>query len=238
MLTTPLAPLNRFVTILGPAATTPALCAGDLYNGFGAEQADTKGRYLDKGVGVHKGYYTKPLSKDKCARLCYKDVACRGFAYKSEPACVHYTAKGVQGSMLGNQKGWVFRKRLGRCATSQPTGGGRTTAEAATAATAPPPTAAQTTTAATTTTATTTTTTTATTTTALRDCAYTFGTCTASCESGLARRIEVTREPAAGGAACPVQGDVPDCSPGEGLCPTTTSSTTTETTPRPPPPPT
>ena len=90
----------------------------------------------------------------------------------------------------------------------------------------------RTTTATTTTTKTTIiTTTTRTTMTQITDCAYTLSTCTAACEVGASRTITVTREPSSVQAKkCPSKTDLPDCLPGDGLCPTTSTTTTTTTT--------
>ena len=72
--------------------------------------------------------------------------------------------------------------------------------------------------------------TTVTTTTKLIDCAYTFSPCTAACEAGVDRPISVTREPSGvGGYPCPTQSEVPDCQPGDDLCPSTTTDTTDTT---------
>ena len=88
-----------------------------------------------------------------------------------------------------------------------------------------------TTTSTTTATTTTATTTTSTTTTQIKDCAFAFSVCSSACETGAQRAINITRQPQNGGKACPKQGDVPNCKPLDGGCPTTTTTTTTTTTP-------
>ena len=75
----------------------------------------------------------------------------------------------------------------------------------------------------------TTTTTTTTATTLKSDCEYSYSTCSNNCEKGVERSITVTREATSTGTRCPVQTDVPDCQPGDGVCPTTTMTMTTST---------
>ena len=76
----------------------------------------------------------------------------------------------------------------------------------------------------------TTTTTTTTATTLMFDCEYTYSVCTAQCEKGVNRAIVISRKATGAGSLCPGQSDVPDCQPGDGLCPTTTTTTATTTT--------
>ena len=47
---------------------------------------------------------------------------------------------------------------------------------------------------------------------------------TSACERGPARVLSVIREPAASGKPCPVAAEYPNCTAGEGACPTTTST--------------
>ena len=188
-------------------------------------------------AGNVNGYTCHKCSNNVCSDWQYREGYCGG-GRDDGFRCTTYAGNCTNGKLIT----FTSRRQHNHCGSCM-TGFvlvGRNCSQSTTTTTTTTMTTTTTATTKTTTITTTTTTTTATTTitsttrttmTQIADCAYTLSTCTAACEVGASRTITVTREPSSVQAKqCPSKTDLPDCLPGDGLCPTTSTTATTTTT--------
>ena len=204
--------------------TTATICKNGALMGFEEPQ---DGAVIGFGVQTIQASESGRITPENCAAECVLYTGgpgkppCLGFHIdvKNGWTCVLKSCRDCVTSVDNWRKNYNFYSKV---ATGQGASGPcRKMTTTKTTSTATTTTSTQTSSTATTTT---------TTTTDVANCVYVFSECTAICEQGAARALTITRQPTPTGKACPDPSAVPNCQPGEGLCPATTTTTTTTST--------